>query len=366
QPGPQVFVSYIDDPRMNLAIEDYIFKTMPVISEVKNSKDTSSNNSMANSDDPVLTNNRLFLYVNSPCVVIGRNQNPWRECNLPILNSLKIPLIRRRSGGGTVVHDSGNVNFSVMTARTDFTRDRHARMIVDSINQLPPLVPGPQREITLNERFDIVDLQGNKLSGSAYKIERQRSYHHGTFLLNSKLDVLRALLHRNTDILGVVEGKGVESVSSPVANLELDKDVFIQAAIDGFKNLYGVDDAHPAASNKSVQITPITLKDIEGIKEIETQYETLKTWDWTYGQTPEFTHTIPHPTLDLSAKFLVDKGMVKNAELIGEDAEDAWKTFVFVRDMINRDMLEYKGNEISGFIFDDEIGAWIGSSIDGS
>ena len=50
--------------------------------------------------------NRLMFYKNWPCAVIGKNQNPWKEVNLPLLNSLHIPLVRRRSGGGTVVHDS--------------------------------------------------------------------------------------------------------------------------------------------------------------------------------------------------------------------------------------------------------------------
>lgn len=46
----------------------------------------------------------LFLYRDDPCVVIGRNQNPWKEVNLPALREMEIPWIRRRSGGGTVYH----------------------------------------------------------------------------------------------------------------------------------------------------------------------------------------------------------------------------------------------------------------------
>ena len=46
----------------------------------------------------------LLLYKDEPCVVIGRNQNPWKEVNLPALREMEIPWIRRRSGGGTVYH----------------------------------------------------------------------------------------------------------------------------------------------------------------------------------------------------------------------------------------------------------------------
>ena len=53
----------------------------------------------ANQDTPL-----LLLYRDSPCVVIGRNQNPWVEVNFKALRAANVPFIRRRSGGGTVYH----------------------------------------------------------------------------------------------------------------------------------------------------------------------------------------------------------------------------------------------------------------------
>lgn len=49
----------------------------------------------------------LLIYRDKPCVVIGRNQNPWKEINLGALRAAEIPFVRRRSGGGTVYHVSG-------------------------------------------------------------------------------------------------------------------------------------------------------------------------------------------------------------------------------------------------------------------
>jgi hypothetical protein len=46
----------------------------------------------------------LLIYRDKPCVVIGRNQNPWKEVNFQALRRASIPFIRRRSGGGTVYH----------------------------------------------------------------------------------------------------------------------------------------------------------------------------------------------------------------------------------------------------------------------
>lgn len=47
---------------------------------------------------------QLLIYRDSPCVVIGRNQNPWTEVNFSALRAHGVPFLRRRSGGGTVYH----------------------------------------------------------------------------------------------------------------------------------------------------------------------------------------------------------------------------------------------------------------------
>lgn len=48
-----------------------------------------------------------MIYRDEPCVIIGRNQNPWKEVNFTALRARPgVPFIRRRSGGGTVYHVS--------------------------------------------------------------------------------------------------------------------------------------------------------------------------------------------------------------------------------------------------------------------
>src|ERR1700726_4014180 len=93
----QIYISRCLDPYINLSIEHFLLKNTPLESTV------------------------LFLYTNRPCIVIGRNQNPWVEVNLPLLKTRRtklrkavednVELVRRRSGGGTVFHDEGNVNY---------------------------------------------------------------------------------------------------------------------------------------------------------------------------------------------------------------------------------------------------------------
>ena len=230
----QIYVSQSHDPFVNLSIEHYLLQKTPANSVI------------------------LLLYINDPCVVIGRNQNPWLEANLRLLarrsagnltsdpiagkkqeNSSQVQLVRRRSGGGTVFHDHGNLNYSVICPTLDFTRDKHVEMIVRAIRQ-------ENDRAKVNERHDIVLDQGHKLSkdswpdprdmyrtayatgngelaplkvsGSAYKLTRNRSLHHGTCLLNSRnIDFISVCLR--SPARPFMKARGVESVRSPIGNV---------------------------------------------------------------------------------------------------------------------------------------------------
>jgi lipoate-protein ligase A len=244
----QSYVSSSNDPYLNLSIEDHILRKSP--------------------PDSII----LFLYVNRPCVVIGRNQNPWTEVNLGILDAARhhpndisteppgigaVDLVRRRSGGGTVFHDEGNLNWSIICPRNDFTRDKHAEMIVRALRKL-----GIERA-RVNERHDIVLDQGHekrpsdpqdthrtpytiedgtpprplKVSGSAYKLTRLRALHHATTLLSSpNLHIIPQYLR--SPAKRYIQAKGVESVSSPVGNIGLDVKPFQQRLQEEFAEMY--------------------------------------------------------------------------------------------------------------------------------
>jgi lipoate---protein ligase len=191
----QIYISFHENPFANLAVEQYLFQNSPPDSTI------------------------LFLYNNGPCVVIGRNQNPWLEANLA--QSYKqqnaVPLVRRRSGGGAVFHDRGNLNFSVICPSANFTRDKHAQMVASALRSLG--VDGAR----VNDRHDIVVEQGDppatfKISGSAYKLTRQRALHHGTLLINTDAGLLRNLL--KSPAIPFIKARGVESVKSAVTNIQ--------------------------------------------------------------------------------------------------------------------------------------------------
>lgn len=243
----QSYVSRSSNPYLNLSIEDHILRKSPPDSTI------------------------LFLYVNRPCVVIGRNQNPWSEVNLGILNAANganelkdteppgigaVDIVRRRSGGGTVFHDEGNLNWSITCPRTEFTRDKHAEMVVRALRK-----QGIERA-RVNERHDIVLDQGHekcpsdpedthrtpytvdegipkplKVSGSAYKLTRQRALHHATTLLESpNLHIISQYLR--SPAKHNIEAKGVESVSSPVSNIGLDLKAYQKRLQEVFAEMY--------------------------------------------------------------------------------------------------------------------------------
>ncbi|CAG8450161.1 12740_t:CDS:10 [Ambispora leptoticha] len=100
----------------------------------------------------------LYLWQNTKCVVIGRNQNPWSECNMRLLRADGIPLVRRKSGGGAVYHDHGNTNYTVIMPRARFTRRENAKIVAKAIRDGFGI-----REAYVNERHDIV-VNGLKIS----------------------------------------------------------------------------------------------------------------------------------------------------------------------------------------------------------
>ncbi|KAK5002631.1 hypothetical protein LTR60_007050, partial [Cryomyces antarcticus] len=244
----QSYVSTSRDPYLNLSIEHYLLQKSPPSSKI------------------------MFLYVNRPSIIIGRNQNPWLEVNLGLLNAVppnnardteppslgSVDLVRRRSGGGTVFHDEGNVNWTVICPSAIFTRDKHAEMVVRALREL-----GVDRA-RVNERHDIVLDQGTtfeaavdrqdthrtpytvtdnagprplKVSGSAYKLTRSRALHHGTCLLSSpNLNVIPHYLH--SPAKPFIKARGVESVSSPVGNINIPNDNFMEVVKRKFADIY--------------------------------------------------------------------------------------------------------------------------------
>lgn len=293
----QVYTSLSHDPYVNLSIEHHLLTNSHPDSRI------------------------LLLYTNRPSVIIGRNQNPWLEVNLPLLARIRdepgtasnwrdgpVDLVRRRSGGGAVFHDSGNVNFSVICPPADFDRDRHALMVVRALKALG-------RENTrVNERHDIVmdlpatsgsDSSSNsnavrKTSGSAYKLTRLRALHHGTCLLQSpNLKQISPILR--SPAAPFITALGSPSVRSPVANVGLEPAAFMDAVVAEFGKMYGDFDVR-----LDVDVDKIGTGRSDRLpwEEIRKGVEELRSKEWTYGQTPRFSFNSAETSSQVDAALL--------------------------------------------------------------
>lgn len=234
----QLYQSLSTDPYVNLSIEHFLLEHAPPDSSI------------------------LFLYINRPCVVIGRNQNPWLETNLQALYNDRgkdttptdsdVLFVRRRSGGGAVFHDEGNLNYSVISPRNTFTRNKHAEMVVQALHRIGAT------HARVNDRHDIVlpidDGQPRKISGSAFKLTRHRALHHGTCLLDSpNINGLGYFL--KSPARDYVKAKGVESVRSPVANVS---SVFADAS--ALFSMQGVVDSVMEEFARLYQVSPDAVR----------------------------------------------------------------------------------------------------------
>jgi lipoate-protein ligase A len=165
----RVIVSLIpSDPYMNLAVEEALNNV-----EV---------------DKPVMR-----FWVNKPAVVLGRFEDVLSEVNVEYCLSNDVAIVRRHSGGGTVYHDEGNLNITLVLPRSyggrltlcyDILKD----VLVSTLNSLGlKNITTTSNEVLVNDR---------KVSGMAGSLTKYSLLCHSTLLVSSNLTKLRSSLRR--------------------------------------------------------------------------------------------------------------------------------------------------------------------------
>ncbi len=211
----QIIVSESHSPSFNLASEQFLLTERPC--------------------------DVLFFYINAPCVVLGRNQNIYAEVNLPFCRKENIQIVRRLSGGGTVYHDEGNINFCFISPKTSNPLDYNPlSQIVESLAQLGiSATVGTRKDLYINNK---------KITGTAVHSSGTHVLFHGTLLYDTHLDRLETAL--TSPYLS--ESKAVKSVRSTVTNIKaenerlqsLNTDTFLMKMADSFSQIHQTEIAH--------------------------------------------------------------------------------------------------------------------------
>ena len=243
---PHIIISNQSNPYLNIAVENYL---------------------LSRPSDGDIT---MYLWQNRRTVVIGQNQNPYSECNVEQLEADGGFLMRRKTGGGAVFHDLGNLNFSFIVPYEMYDQTRQFSVLQKAVAQY-----GLQTEVS--GRNDVL-CQGRKFSGNAFSKGRNQRLHHGTILIRTDVEVLQKYLKVKPAKL---QKHGVASVQSRVVNLsELNPEITAQNIvphlISAFEQEYGT------------PLQTLSFDEIVKAPEVQTLYAEFASPEWKYGRWQQF------------------------------------------------------------------------------
>ncbi|HIY58965.1 MAG TPA: lipoate--protein ligase [Candidatus Tetragenococcus pullicola] len=246
-----------NDIRKNLATEEYLMNTVDV-------------------EEPL-----FLLYIQSPCIIIGRNQNAYEEINLTYLRENNITLTRRTSGGGAVYDDLGNISFSFVTKKDATVFGDYHGVTTPILRALHEM---GAKDAEVGGRNDLY-INGMKFSGNAMYTKKGRTYSHGTLMFDVDLTVLDKVLTVSKE---KIESKATKSVRKSVTNVKpfLD-DAYQNLTTEAFgeallRHVYQVDSIKDIADKELI----LSQEQKEGIEELfEKRYAND---EWVYGSTPNF------------------------------------------------------------------------------
>ena len=243
-----------------------------------------------------------MLYVNEPSIIVGKHQNAFAEINHRYVSENNIKVVRRLSGGGTVFHDSGNLNFC-------FIRNGKEGNLIDFKRFTQPIIEVLQQLDVPAERSGRNDLiiNGLKFSGNAEHVFKNRTLHHGTLLFSSRLENLSTALKVNPDLY---HDKAVKSVRSKVTNIS--EYLSSNISLDEFKALII---SHIVSGTNDVCQYKFTEADHSKINDlVEEKY---KTWEWNYGYSPRFSFKNQGSANGqfIEVEVEVEKGIIKQADI---------------------------------------------------
>jgi lipoate---protein ligase len=291
------------DPYFNIASEEYLLKNF--------------------SEDI------FMVYQNESAIIVGKHQNTFAEINHWFVREKNLKVIRRLSGGGTVFHDMGNLNFC-------FIRNGQEGNLIDFKKFTQPIIE-VLRSLDVpaesSGRNDLI-IHGLKFSGNAEHVYKNRTLHHGTLLFSSQLNDLGEALRVVPDRY---EDRAVKSVRSKVTNIS---DYFLNPiSLDAFRDILI---GHVVAQSPDAVMYQFSETDRNHIQSlVEEKYHT---WEWNYGYSPRFTIRqlgyIQDRLVEIECE--IEKGVVKRADIKMEGQPMSHLSQSFSGILYKEDMIEEK------------------------
>jgi lipoate-protein ligase A len=274
--------NHINDPSMNLALEEYVLRSLP------------------DKDD------YLLFYINEPSIIIGKNQNTVEEVNAEYVEQNGIHVVRRLSGGGAVYHDLGNLNFSFIMKDDGQSFHNFKKFTEPVVRALRKL--GVDAELTGRNDLQVGE---RKISGNAQFSSRGKMFSHGTLLFDSEIDHVVSALKANADKYA---SKSTKSIRSRVANIS--EFLAEPMTIEQFRhNLL----SSLFEGETEIPYYELSEQDWANVRQLAD--ERYRSWDWNYGRSPAFnvrqTKRIEGAgTFDI--RLQVEDGIIVDATIYGD------------------------------------------------
>lgn len=246
----------------------------------------------------------FFAWQVKPSVIVGRNQLLQKEINLEFCREHGVDVIRRKSGGGTVVADMNNIMLSYITSSDDVrsTFGEYTSMVVAALRALG-------LDASDNSRNDIL-IGTRKVSGNAYYHLPGRSIVHGTMLFAYDQELMSNALRPSQTKLA---SHGVKSVHSRVTTIS---EHLHDLTIDKF--LEHILAAVPAGGERFV----LSDDDVRAIESIEREYYDPR---WIEGKNPRGTVSHREHILgvgEIGVDVTITKGVIEDVILTGDFLEN--------------------------------------------
>ncbi len=270
------------DPYFNQAFEEHIFENYP--------------------QDEI-----LLLWRNGPAVVCGSYQNVFAEVNVPKAIDAGVAIVRRPSGGGTVYHDEGNLNYTYIRSckAEEVTYGPFIEPMVKALNAIG--IPA-----RMNRTCDIA-IDDLKVSGSAQKIVKDRVLHHGTLLYRCDLKALKSIANGQRESF---TSKGTKSMPWPVTNMAdhmagkpMEMEEFMARLRTEFEKQFSIEERR--------------LSEEELTRIRAAAKEKYQSWEWTFGKSPAFTccRTFPYEGEEITLSYSAKRGVIEEICFMPEKKE---------------------------------------------